>query len=222
MDVSRCTTHQTFVDKATFAILSAMREYSHPAVGLSGGNTPWPIYQRMKHDPITQHATFYVVDERAVAEHHPASNIGTIRKIFPNVQGLKVDKPREEAIRDYAMELAQIPDHSLDLMILGMGKDGHIASLFPHSDGLEEQEHLVRHTMTTNFAIPDRYTMTPAMIKAAKQVILLLAGKKKKLALQTLLEKKKAVWDFPAMMLHEHPNCKLFYSEESQYAEPAS
>ncbi|MGH7719617.1 MAG: 6-phosphogluconolactonase, partial [Gemmatimonadaceae bacterium] len=130
-------------------IAGAIRRRGHCALALTGGATPRPVYARMAVPPLAEriewdHVTVYFGDERCVPPDHPESNYRMAHEVLLQrvpVPGASVHRmegeraDRDAAARDYGRLL---PDR-LDVLLLGMGADGHTASLFPHSPALAER-----------------------------------------------------------------------------------
>ncbi len=155
------------------------------AIALAGGHTPEPVYRRLAADPLVRAVPWealsvYFGDERAVPPDDPASNfrmarealLGRVPLAADAVHRMAADAPeRDAAARDYA---ALLPD-PLDVLLLGIGPDGHTASLFPGSSALGERRHRVV-AVTGPFEPRHRLTITPPVIAAARQVIVLASG----------------------------------------------
>lgn len=167
-------------------------------VALSGGTTPLPILDILrKADLEWQRFNFFMVDERCVPLTDPASNYTNINHcFFSHIQAahysmIKEGLSIEESIKAYKEELISEVDLSdtripkFDLILLGMGEDGHTASLFPKSKALKEEIEIV----TKNY-VPqldsDRITMTYPVLKNANEIIVLAKGSKKMAILDEL------------------------------------
>jgi 6-phosphogluconolactonase len=186
-------------------------------VGLSGGGTPKPVYEALGHMPIDwTKAWLFLIDERYIAADHANSNQRMIRETllanasvpenhlcFPNPS-----LPLKQCIDDYTVRLKQQWSvHLPDLMILGMGPDGHIASLFPPLAGnLMDDMRLVAHTTTDAFAVHDRITLTMNPIAAASAHIFLLKGDDKKRLWDDMLKRPENERRWPAKRILEQPN----------------
>jgi 6-phosphogluconolactonase len=141
------------------------------------------------------------VDERCVPPSDPESNLGTawrdLLRYLPlppeNIHFVRGDFPPEEAADEYQMELIrffQLGEGEFpifDLIFLGMGKDGHTASLFPGQSALHEESRLV---MAVKGGTPDVYrtTLTFPVLNRARRIVFLVAGMEKAEMVRALLE----------------------------------
>lgn len=152
------------------------------SLALAGGSTPRPVYLRLAERPgIPWHAVaVFFGDERAVPPDHPRSNyrlaVETLlsRVAVPPVQIHRMEAERpdpDQAAREYE---ALLPD-PLDLLLLGIGADGHIASLFPHAAALTEYQ---RRVVPASGGVPPlpRLTITPPVIGQARRLLVLAVG----------------------------------------------
>lgn len=150
------------------------------SVALAGGDTPRPVYGRLSamEVPWPQLEIFFG-DERAVAPDDPASNYRMARESLLDAVPIPADhvhrmrcesQELEAAAHDYA---ALLPD-ALDLLLLGIGRDGHTASLFPGDEALHAERPVVPATAP---APPRaRLTVTPPVLERARQVVVLASG----------------------------------------------
>jgi 6-phosphogluconolactonase len=165
--------------------LRAMSEMETISVALSGGSTPGPVYQRLAMEPELPWARMriFFADERAVPPDDPASNyklaadtlLGRVPVSAGQVYRMEAERPDIDVA---AAEYDQLLPSRLDLLILGIGEDGHTASLFPGKSALSER---TRRVLPARAPIEpaQRMTITPPVIQLARLVILLARGTSK-------------------------------------------
>lgn len=187
-------------------IESSIEQFSHCIIGLSGGSTPKPIYEALGMAAMDwDRVTIFLVDDRYVPADHEDSNQKLIREtllenasipdshiIFPDT-----DLPLHECIHEYDMRLAGVLSSGIPHMItLGLGEDGHIASLFPPVPEEAFKNRLVIHTETDQFAVHDRISTTMVVIGSAESKIFFLKGKGKKKTWEEMIasEEDKQRW----------------------------
>lgn len=184
-----------FISKAQAAIDSRNRF----SVALSGGNTPRELYARLAKSDLTSRVNWEAVhlfwgDERCVPPDHADSNYRMVKESLgvpipaQNIHRIKGEIAPDKAAAQYENELLSFFGNAprFDLILLGLGDDGHTASLFPFSPALQER---TRWAVAVSHETPppplvSRVTLTPGTINAARQVVFLIsgAGKAKRLA----------------------------------------
>lgn len=177
------------------AMLS-MRTSGEFHIALSGGSTPQPFYERLMYDPNYRqfpwaHTHIWIVDERRVDLDHAQSNFRMIRETIVDHSGIPmshvhpIKATSPDAADEYESQLRETlgcrarGSDRLDFVLLGMGADGHTASLFPHNEVLHETKKLVRAVEEPHAQPPERITMTYPLINAARTVAVVVAGEKK-------------------------------------------
>jgi 6-phosphogluconolactonase len=162
-------------------------------VALAGGSTPKGLYQKLATSPYIEQIDWSRVhlffgDERCVAPTHDDSNFKMARlamiDLIPipadNVHRMQTEsgEPAEVATR-YASTIEQVMEGApFDLVLLGLGPDGHIASLFPETPALTVTDSLTTAVYVEKFD-SWRVTVTYPVINAARQVIVFIAGEAK-------------------------------------------
>lgn len=161
-------------------------------VALSGGSSPRGMYAHLARHALTQidwaRVHLFFVDERCVPPHHPQSNYGMVARVLlshvplppEQVHRIHGERPPQEAAD---MAHAAIEAHfggppQFDAIFLGMGEDGHTASLFAHSDALTVQDRWI----AANYVLKLdawRVTMTYPTINNARALWVIVQGESK-------------------------------------------
>jgi 6-phosphogluconolactonase len=191
------------------AVEADVRDRGRCAVALAGGDTARPLYERLAGDPFARRISWRDVevffgDERAVPPDDPASNyrmaaaslLGRVPIPPAQVHRMEAERAdRDTAARDYDRLLPG----QLDVLLLGVGADGHTASLFPDSAALEER---VRRVMPVLGPKPpaERLTITPPVVSAARRVAVLVAGASKAAVVARVLRGPLRPRDLPAQL----------------------
>jgi 6-phosphogluconolactonase len=194
-------------------------------VALSGGSTPQRLYARlatMSDIPWEQTHLFFG-DERFVPPTHEQSNERMarevlIRHIQPAGAHGVVRADSAEACADYYEELVREllgPDLALDLALLGLGTDGHTASLFPHQPAVHEDERLVVAT-GGGVGIAERITMTVPLLRRSRKIWFLVAGEDKGPALRRTLESDEDWNGTPAQAVARHANVTWYLDRAAE------
>ena len=161
-------------------------------VVLTGGSTPRAAYERAaaaRED--WSGVDFWFTDERCVPPDHEHSNFGMAdRALLSRIEGATVHRMRgelgpEDGAAAYENELGEFGPDALDLILLGVGPDGHICSLFPGHDELGERERRVVGVETPGMApLVPRITLTLPVVNASAQIVFLIAGEDKAAAVR--------------------------------------
>ena len=156
-------------------------------VAITGGSTPRAAYERAaaaRQD--WSGVDFWFTDERCVPPDHEHSNFGMAdRALLSRVDGATVHRMRgelgpEDGAAAYENELDQFGPEALDFILLGVGPDGHICSLFPGADAVGERERRVVGVETPGMApLVSRITLTLPVVNASAQIVFLVAGEDK-------------------------------------------
>jgi 6-phosphogluconolactonase len=158
----------------------AIAERGFASLALSGGHTPRRVYEELASLDIPwDRVGVFFGDERCVPPDDPDSNFRMAREaLFDRVQGLHVHRmpadraDLESAATEYARELPE----ALDAMVLGMGEDGHTASLFPGHDWSHSAGRKVIVVNGAPKPPPRRMSVTPEVIWAARARLVLATG----------------------------------------------
>jgi 6-phosphogluconolactonase len=197
----------------------ALAGHGRFALGLSGGSTPEPLFRLLateyRRSVPWAEVDFFWVDERAVPPTDPQSNFALASRCWLGPLGIPRDRihrvhgegrPLDGVARDYEADLLRLAsgpegprDPLLDLALLGIGPDGHTASLFPGSPFLEGGTPLVAVVERAGQPpfVP-RITMTAAALNRSRVAAFLVAGTEKRAALRRILGGPKAGELLPA------------------------
>jgi 6-phosphogluconolactonase len=200
------TTELVVVERAAFADSAARRlaaeirrvleTRERCSLALSGGSTPGPVYQGLAAElpdrEPWRRIDVYFGDERCVPPDDPASNYRMAREALldrvpvgrPQVHRMEGERAdHDEAARAYDTVLPE----RLDLLVLGLGDDGHTASLFPGAPSLAESRRRVIAASAPT-SPRDRLTITPPVIRDARLTIGLVTGAVKAAALARVID----------------------------------
>lgn len=209
MKIINANSDSDFVTKGvqllTDSIARAFDRRGHCTLGLSGGSTPRTIYTELgKAELDWSKVSVFLIDERYVSPDDKFSNQGMVHDTLlkhariPSSQVYFPDTSLNisECAQSYTDLLTQLGPRGPgcggflpDVVLLGMGEDGHIASLFPPlPDEAVSDEHFTLHTTTDVFDVHDRLTLTLNVIGSASEHILILKGDKKRRVFEEMME----------------------------------
>lgn len=187
---------------------------------LTGGSTPKPLYRLLGSEYSDsmnwRHVHCYWGDERYVPHDHEESNYRMAKESLlknvkipeSNIHALPTDNDSPQiAAEKHSGELRRIfpgSDEAIpryDLILLGMGGDGHVASLFPNHALLDEEEKLIGVVTDSPKPPPTRLTMTLPVINSAKRIYFLVSGENKVSAVKQVLEQSQPSPEYPASLV---------------------
>jgi 6-phosphogluconolactonase len=156
-------------------------------VVLTGGSTPRTAYERAAAlRPDWSGVEVWFTDERCVPPDHEQSNFRLVSAaLLDRVDGVAVHRMQGElgphdGAAAYERELDESGPETFDLMLLGLGPDAHICSLFPGDDALTERERRVVGVETAGMApLVPRITLTLPVVNATRQIVFLISGEGK-------------------------------------------
>jgi 6-phosphogluconolactonase len=193
----------------------AIAERGRFSVALSGGDTPRAAYELLAADPLRENLPWsdvfiYFGDERCVPPDDERSNYRMAREAFldavriptANIARMRGEIDPGQATNEYASilraDLGSTP--RLDLVMLGLGEDGHTASLFPGIAQEIEEHSLVEAAYAQSQAMW-RVTITPNVINAARRVVFAVEGAQKASALAAVYEGPRDPMTYPAQLV---------------------
>src|SRR5258707_109170 len=222
------------------AAKQAVREKGSFCVALSGGSTPKALYGLLLNNPVLQamvpwgKTQFFFGDERHVPPDDPESNFRMATEAMlakapvdaKQVHRIKGEKRNaaqaaeeyEENLRaSFSLAEGQLP--RFDLVLLGMGPEGHTASLFPGTKALREERRLVVSNWVGKL-YTDRITLTPPVLNNAARVIFMVHGEEKAPALKAVLEGPYEPDQLPAQIIQPKEGKVLWLVDTPPTANP--
>lgn len=223
------------IDRAVSLIVekieSAIAQRGQCTIALAGGGTPKPIYEQLAQKNLPwEHLHIFWGDERYVPPEHPDSNQKMAREAwldqvsFPpeNIHPIPTtgenpladaQKHQQELKAFFQCQEGEFP--SFDIILLGIGDDGHTASLFPQTKALTVRDQLVT---VGNKGDNQRLTFTVPLINQGKCVIFLVAGANKRPALKQIFASEADANQYPARMIQ--PQGELWWLLDAEAGEP--
>jgi len=207
---------------------ACVRAFGDFHLALSGGSTPQPLYRRLMFDPNYRNLPWkrthlWIVDERCVPFDDERSNFGMIRELIVEPSDMPPEQVHpivpllDDSAAAYERELEEHlkwrePGHDrLDFVVLGMGEDGHVASLFPGSPALDDGGRLVLANEGPAVTPPPRITMTMRLLNASRVLALMVVGERKREAIARAQRGEDAVETFPVLGLDPSAGALRWY-----------
>ncbi|HHA4043165.1 TPA: 6-phosphogluconolactonase [Neisseria gonorrhoeae] len=217
---------QSLADAVADALQGALDEKGGAVLAVSGGRSPIAFFNALSQKDLDwKNVGITLADERIVPTNHADSNTGLVREYLlknkaaaavwiPMVEDGKTETElHPDAVVDYALKHYKQPD----VLILGMGNDGHTASIFPKApqfqtaiDGLAGVA-LVHTTPVT--APHERISMTLDAIAHTGHVFLAIQGEEKKAVFDQAAQGENREYPISLVLNHQGVNCHVFYAE---------
>lgn len=217
-------------DEIVASVRDSISERGKCSLVLSGGSTPSVLYRTLSKPPRVSdiewnNVDLYWGDERWVPHDHTHSNyrmvnetlLEQIQKSEPRVHAVNTTLASpEEGARDYANQIRkaegltgdQVP--TFDIVLLGIGEDGHTASIFPHSVAFKESD----STICVSVLHPDgghRITLLPGVLFNARKVFFIVKGDSKADIMRRVIEGNDTIEDIPARLFQKASHSVTFF-----------
>jgi 6-phosphogluconolactonase len=223
----------TAAERLTTLIASAITERGAAFVSLTGGSTPRPVYEALADDARPWRSEIdwarvhlYWGDERCVPPDHPDSNFGMANRALirhvpvppGQIHRMRGEIDPHEAAREYERVLPE----TFDVMLLGIGEDAHIASMFPRpasprpalkagppdpagpdQRGRADLQGRPVAAVYAEHLNSWRITLTPSALLNARRIVMLVEGEKKADAVEAAIEEPLDVERYPAQLVRE-------------------
>jgi 6-phosphogluconolactonase len=200
------------------------------SVAFSGGETPRRTYELLASPLYAERIHWNEVhvfwsDERCVPENDPRNNALMARHALldhvpippENIHPIRCSLSPQQAAQEYEQELRQFFSSSnpnFHLVLLGLGSNGHIASLFPHTSVLNEKDRWVSEVYVKELGMY-RVTFTAHFINQASQVVFLVSGSDKAQVLENVLEGAYQPGELPAQLIRPAGNHPLWLVDKA-------
>jgi 6-phosphogluconolactonase len=222
-------------EKFQGAARAAIAAHGRFTVALSGGSTPKAIYSLLAEPgpsalPWEQVEIFFG-DERVVPPEHPDSNYRMAQESLlsrvplppPNIHRIQTELGAKAAAQAYEAELRAVFNTApgdcprLGLILLGLGADGHTASLFPGTSALTETQALVAANRVPSLGV-ERVTLTYRVLNEAGEVMFIAGGKEKAAMLRNILRGDPAGKEYPAQLVRPRSGRLVWLVDEAAAA----
>jgi 6-phosphogluconolactonase len=203
-------------------LIRLVADKGHANIAVSGGNTPLVIFENWRDDTRIQwdKISIYWVDERMVPTGSDESNYGNALRIFQQNPAFPLSalhpilsdgsRPSDLAAC-YSSALIAQQAEAMDLILLGIGEDGHTASIFPGQDELLTCDKLAAASVNPHTK-QDRVTLTGKSLLAANKLIFIAIGANKRLMIQQITNPKFA-HIYPASYIYLHHRNAVVYAD---------
>ena len=209
--------------------LNAVAKRGECHIALSGGGTPQPVYDLLAQEAFARqmpwaNTHFYWGDERLVPPTEDGSNYKQFKEAVldhvdvpaDNVHRVLGESSKETAVIHYTRTLEYHVDR-FDLVLLGMGSDGHTASLFPHSK-IQPDEPVVAVTADYDGRPANRITLTPMILNTSRKLLFLVTGAKKAEMVAAVIQGEENLDLLPAQRIQPDRGNLIWYLDESAAA----
>jgi 6-phosphogluconolactonase len=217
MKIVRFADKDSWIKETSITIENFLEKHPESILALSGGSTPYPVYDYVNL-PSRHRVHIIQVDERCVPPTNPDSNQKHILEAFPpekNPQAqhhmIQTEKGWKTATNRYRRTLSGL-DLLPRLAILGIGKDGHFASIFPQTEHIlpdfARKDRVIATIAPDYMPVRERISLTTEYILQSDQIIILL-GPDKAETLKKIQLPNTSSYDYPAKILLDHPNLTI-------------
>jgi 6-phosphogluconolactonase len=215
-------------------VSAAVKQRGHAIVALCGGSTPQALYAMLAQPPYLETVPwvkihFFWGDERCVPPDDMDSNYGQARQILlahvpapaANIHRVLGEIPPQGAAEDYMRQLENLADLGkmwprFDWVLLGMGADGHTASLFPgQPHPAESGSPVIAVTASYQGRPANRVTLTPMVFNEAKNILFLVTGASKAPMLMEVLQGAPELLQLPAQRIQPKEGSLAWYVDSA-------
>jgi 6-phosphogluconolactonase len=218
MKIIRFADKDAWIKETSIIIERFLAKHAESVLTLSGGSTPYPVYDFVSLPP-GHHIHITQVDERVVHPSSTDSNQNHILQAIPpkenpkaNFHMIPVEKGWKSATKAYRHTLDNLEELPR-LTILGIGNDGHFASIFPQTDDIlpdfQRKDRVIATTAPDYMPVRERISLTTEFILESDQIIILV-GPDKADTLKKIQLPNTSSYDYPAKILEGYENVTVY------------
>jgi 6-phosphogluconolactonase len=198
-------------------------------IAISGGTTPFLLFEILANDYKYKidwkKIHFFWVDERCVEPTSVVSNFGNTKKVLfdkieipkENIHRIFGENEAENESKRYSKEIEiNIKNAIFDIVLLGMGDDGHTASIFPTQIELMDSTNIVEHSQNP-YNTQNRVTLSGSTINKAKNIIFLITGANKAKIIQDIYKKQNNYLKYPASRINPTNGKLIWYFDQAAF-----
>lgn len=227
MNTTIFPTAQEAVEQIAQQLLTLSQQHRPVHISLSGGSTPKLLFKTLAKAPFQQgiawqNLHFWWGDERMVSPNDPESNYGEVQKLLfdhiaipaENIHRIRGENQIEQELVRFSQEMtACVPNLAFDWVILGMGTDGHTASLFPHQTDFNDPNPAViaKHPESGQM----RISKTATLLEGAKRITYLVTGESKAEILQQIQTTPADQLPYPAAKIQAKNGVTEWYLDQA-------
>lgn len=216
---------QAAVEKIAQEFLALSQQNRPVHISLSGGSTPKLLFKTLAQSPFAtaiqwQNLHFWWGDERMVEPENPESNYGEVQHLLfdhiqiptENIHRIQGENELHFELVRFTESLREVPNGEFDWIILGMGTDGHTASLFPYQTDFADPNFAViaKHPETGQI----RISKTAKLIEQAKRITYLVTGESKAAILREIQQNSADSLPYPAAKI-SNANTDWYLDQEA-------
>ena len=219
MNIHTFNTQQDWIGASVEYLVSSLSEQfqrtGEANLAVSGGSTPFDIYRELSSKDLDfSKIDLIQVDERYVPETSAESNWSSIEKSFEGIDFRQIVRfEYSPSIQETLDQAQQNLPPKLGLTILGMGLDGHFASLFADGEYWDNpvSDKALIIKAPDYYPTRDRLSLSPEYICNSEKIILLIKGKDKYDKLQEYIQNPIGIKNWPLEYLYNHPNLSIYF-----------
>ncbi len=196
---------------AVFAKSKAKQDKENPFTLVASGGSAVQLFDQ---DLDLSDTKIFIADERFVPENNPDSNAKALREKNLGEKLVSWNTDYFDDAASCARVYQEYLPKSFDLMILGVGPDGHTASLFPHIEALDEKKQRCVATETEVFSVKERVSMSFSTISTAKKIMILMMGKGKRKILEKITNPETDFHDYPARRILDFKQVEIYFLDQ--------